>query len=151
MISVLITRSTCLFVGSVQFSPLIDLVVGETWGTIQQRSSSSHLISAGGPCEQFWRGQECPFYDVVHTAFTSADNGEGQLDTFKKVQVIYLDIHVLITKSTRLFREGQLDAFNSFTNSFTWLSMSWSLWTPATWYLRVIYLVTLALITKSAC
>ena len=26
-------------------------------------------FSAGGPCEQFWHGQECPLFDVVHPAF----------------------------------------------------------------------------------
>ena len=26
-------------------------------------------FSAGGPCEQFWHGQGCPLFDVVHPAF----------------------------------------------------------------------------------
>ena len=26
-------------------------------------------FSAGGPCEQFWQGQGCPLFDVVHPAF----------------------------------------------------------------------------------
>ena len=26
-------------------------------------------FSAGGPCEQFWHGQGCPLFDVVHAAF----------------------------------------------------------------------------------
>ena len=26
-------------------------------------------FSAGGPCEQFWHGQECSLLDVVHPAF----------------------------------------------------------------------------------
>ena len=28
------------------------------------------VLSAGGPCEQFWHGQVCPLFDVVHTAFS---------------------------------------------------------------------------------
>ena len=27
------------------------------------------VFSAGGPCEQFWLGQVCPLFDVVHPAF----------------------------------------------------------------------------------
>ena len=27
------------------------------------------VFSAGGPCEQFWHGQRCPLFDVVHPAF----------------------------------------------------------------------------------
>ena len=27
------------------------------------------VFSAGGPCEQFWHGQGCPVFDVVHPAF----------------------------------------------------------------------------------
>ena len=27
------------------------------------------VFSAGGPCEQFWHGQGCPLFDVVHPAF----------------------------------------------------------------------------------
>ena len=63
-------------VSSVQFSPWpIGSSEGSgTWGTIQQRSTSSPFIFfffAGGPCEQFWHGQGCPLFDVrvVHSAF----------------------------------------------------------------------------------
>ena len=35
---------------------------------IQQRSLL--VFSAGGPCEQFWHGQGCPLFDVVHPAFS---------------------------------------------------------------------------------
>ena len=27
------------------------------------------VFSAGDPCEQFWHGQECLLFDVVHPAF----------------------------------------------------------------------------------
>ena len=27
------------------------------------------VFSAGGPCEQFWHGQGCPLFDVVHPVF----------------------------------------------------------------------------------
>ena len=30
---------------------------------------SPPVFSAGGPCEQFWHGQICPLFDVVHPAF----------------------------------------------------------------------------------
>ena len=33
------------------------------------------VILAGGPCEQFWHVQGCPLFDVVHSAFCSADHG----------------------------------------------------------------------------
>ena len=29
----------------------------------------SLVFSAGGPCEQFWHGQKCSLFDVVHPAF----------------------------------------------------------------------------------
>ena len=28
------------------------------------------VFSAGGPCVQFWHGQGCPLFDVIHQAFT---------------------------------------------------------------------------------
>ena len=36
----------------------------------EERFSSDSLpvFSVGGPCEQFWHGQECPLFDVVHPA-----------------------------------------------------------------------------------
>ena len=27
-------------------------------------------FSAGGPCEQFWHGQNCSLFDVVHPSFS---------------------------------------------------------------------------------
>ena len=52
---------------SAQFSPLTDWVVG---GGHEERFSRDPLqvFSAGGPCEQFWHGQECPLFDDVHPA-----------------------------------------------------------------------------------
>ena len=39
--------------------------------------------SAGGPCEQFWHGQRCPVFDVVHPAFslptTASPSPQGAL------------------------------------------------------------------------
>ena len=55
---------------SVQFSPLTDWVVGGGGG--HEGRFSRYLLpdfSAGGPCEQFWHGQGCPLFDVVHPAF----------------------------------------------------------------------------------
>ena len=57
----------------VQFSQLIDGVVGRgtewDWGGggHEGRFSTDPLpvFSAGGPCEQFWHGQDCPLFDAV--------------------------------------------------------------------------------------
>ena len=40
-------------------------------GNMMERFSRDRLpvFSAGGPCEQFWPGQGCPLFDVVHPAF----------------------------------------------------------------------------------
>ena len=58
------------FLMYVQFSPLIDWVVGggghEGWFS----RDPLPVLSAGGPCEQFWYGQGCPLFDVVHPAFS---------------------------------------------------------------------------------
>ena len=51
----------------VQFSPLTDWAVGEHAGRFS--GDPLPVVSAGGHCEQFWRGQGCPFYDVLHPAF----------------------------------------------------------------------------------
>ena len=41
------------------------------WGGHDGQFSRDPLpvLSAGGPCEQFWHGQGCPFFDVVNPAF----------------------------------------------------------------------------------
>ena len=40
------------------------------WGDMRDDSADSlPVFSAGGPCEQFWHGQICPLFDVVHPAF----------------------------------------------------------------------------------
>ena len=54
---------------SSQFSPvpwLIGLLIGR-----EGQFSRDPLpdFSAGGPCEQFWRWQGCPHFDVVHPTF----------------------------------------------------------------------------------
>ena len=51
----------------VQFSPLTDRVVRGHKGQFSRDPFS--VFSAGGPCEQFWHGQRCPLFDVVHPAF----------------------------------------------------------------------------------
>ena len=49
------------------FSPLTDWVVGGHEG---QFSRDLHpVFPAGGPCEQFWYGQGCPLFGVLHPAF----------------------------------------------------------------------------------
>ena len=32
-------------------------------------ADSLSVFNAGGHCKQFWRGQECVLFDVVHPAF----------------------------------------------------------------------------------
>ena len=42
------------------------------WGDMRDDSAEILLhffFSAGGPFEQFWHGQGCPLFDVVHPAF----------------------------------------------------------------------------------
>ena len=54
---------------SVQFSS-VPYTIGSSGGHAaerQQRSSSSLVCRR--PCEQFWHGQGCPLFDVVHQAF----------------------------------------------------------------------------------
>ena len=50
---------------SVQF-----ILLTISWG-YEGRFSGDPLpvFSAGGPCQQFWPGQGCPLFDVVHPAF----------------------------------------------------------------------------------
>ena len=58
---------------SVQFTPLTDWVVGGTWGTIQQRSSSSLFCRRPSPAVLAWAGMStfwcCP------SSISSADHG----------------------------------------------------------------------------
>ena len=53
---------------SVQFSPLTDWVLGGHAGRFSK--DPLPVFSAGGPRRQFWHGQGCPLFDVVHPAFT---------------------------------------------------------------------------------
>ena len=55
-------------VSSIQFSPLIDWVVGG----LEKRFRGDPLpvCSAGSPCEEFWHGQGRRLLDVVHPAFS---------------------------------------------------------------------------------
>ena len=69
---------------SVQFSPLTDWVVGGGGG-YEGRFSRDLLpvFYTGGSLEQFWHGQGCPFFGVVHPAFllatTAATTLQGAL------------------------------------------------------------------------
>ena len=52
-----------------QFSSL-PLASGSSWGHEGWFSRDPLSVSsAGGRCEQFWHGQSCPLFDVVHPAF----------------------------------------------------------------------------------
>ena len=56
-------------------------------------SAENPVFSAGGPCEQFWHGQGCPLFDVVHPAFplpiTVSPTLQGALkDGFGEVVVV---------------------------------------------------------------
>ena len=53
---------------SVQFSALTDWVIGGREGRFS-RDFLPVFFFAAGPCEQVRRGQECSFFDVVHSAF----------------------------------------------------------------------------------
>ena len=85
--------TTTVQFSSVQFSPLTDWVV---WGH-EGRFSRDPLpvFSAGGPCEQFWHGQGCPFFDVVHPAFplptTASPTLQGALKDGFGVAVVACD------------------------------------------------------------
>ena len=50
-----------------EFSPLTNWVVGGHEGQFSR--DPLPVFSAEGPCEQFWHGQGCPLFDVVHPAF----------------------------------------------------------------------------------
>ena len=59
-----------LLYSSVQFSLLTDRVFeGNRGGFSRDPLPVFFFFSAGGPCEQFWHWQICPFFDVVHPAF----------------------------------------------------------------------------------
>ena len=52
------------------------------------------VFSAGGPCEQFWHGQGCPLFDVVHPVFprptTASPTLQGAVkDGFEEVVVVF--------------------------------------------------------------
>ena len=63
------TLHLCLKFSSVQFSPLIDLIVRR-----DTRFGSAYIgfqsFPAWGPCEQFWHRQRCPLFDVVYPEFS---------------------------------------------------------------------------------
>ena len=53
----------------VQFSS-VPWPIGSLGGHDRWFSKDPHpVFSAGGHCEQFWHGQKCPLFDVVHPAF----------------------------------------------------------------------------------
>ena len=59
----------CVLNHSVQVSS-VSCLIGSPWvGNEQFSTDPLPVFSAGGPCEQFWRGQGCPLFDVVHPAF----------------------------------------------------------------------------------
>ena len=51
---------------SVQFSPLTDWVVGRLRNEERLSKDPLPVLSAGGPCEQFWHGPGCPLFDIDH-------------------------------------------------------------------------------------
>ena len=55
------------------------------------------VFSAEGPCEQFWHGQICPLFDVVHLAFPLPTTASptlqgGSKDGFGEAVVAYLSV-----------------------------------------------------------
>ena len=66
----------CCVLVIVQFSPLADWVVGGQEGQYSRDHLPvvvvvvvSFFVFAGGRCEQFWHGQGCQLYAVVHQIF----------------------------------------------------------------------------------
>ena len=54
---------------------LTDLLVGEIIMTDDSAEILFQSSSAGGPCEQFWHGQECSLFDDCPSRISSADHG----------------------------------------------------------------------------
>ena len=52
-----------------QFSSLQSLGLFGRRKGMRDDSAENPVFSAGGHCEQFWHGQQCPLFDVVHPAF----------------------------------------------------------------------------------
>ena len=65
------TSVASIWMDGVQLNPLTVWVEGGGGGGHEGRFSWDPLpvFSAGGPCEQFWHGQGCPLFNVVHPAF----------------------------------------------------------------------------------
>ena len=63
-------KAWCTSEHSVHFSSVPWL--NELSGGLEERFNRDPLpvFSAQGPCEQFWHGQGCPLFDVVHPAFS---------------------------------------------------------------------------------
>ena len=64
-----VTGFMCQF-SSVWFSSLTDWLVGEMIMIDDSAEILFQSFSAGGPCEQFWHGQNCSLFDVVHPSFS---------------------------------------------------------------------------------
>ena len=86
--------SNLIYCRWVRFSPLTDRVVGGGGGGHEGRFNRDLLpvLSAGGPCEQFWHGQGCHLFDVVYPAFppptTTSPTLQGALkDDFRETVV----------------------------------------------------------------
>ena len=76
------------------FLPLTDWVVGGHEGRFSR--DPLPVFYAGDPCGQFWHGQGCPLFDVVHPAFplptTASSTLEGALKNDSGEVVVACDM-----------------------------------------------------------
>ena len=84
---------------SVQFSSLLGPIMSSGGGGRHEGQFSRDplpVFSAGGPCGQFWRGQGCPLFDVVHPAFplpiTASPTFQGALKDVSGEAVVACDM-----------------------------------------------------------
>ena len=68
----------------IQFSPLTQWLIGSSGGHegwLSQDPLPVFSAGLGGPREQFWHGQGCPLFDVLHPAFPLSPTPKRALRT----------------------------------------------------------------------
>ena len=125
-------------IGAVQSSPvpwLILLVIGmlgehEGWFS----RDPVQVFSAGGPCEQFWHGQGCPFFDVVCPAFplptTASPTLQGALKDGFGEAVVACDVpNYASFPLLTVARSGSCKAVHS--DKHLWSGWSLAMWSQS--------------------
>ena len=113
-----------------QYSPLTDWVVGGG-GDIRGDSAAFPLqfFSAGAPCEQFWHGQGCPLFDVVHQAFPLSTTASPTLQDALK------DGFGEAVVACDMPKPWKFPSFDSCQKRFMWTHQgSWSCSAPSHWF-----------------